>query len=208
MCYRLWLAYLGPLPTYLSITHSPTQGLDCPSPRALLFIIQLLWSLIHPPIHPSTHLPTHVPPLLTPCSRCCLWFASSLSLRLPSLQGHDSVLWLRFLPTLDSPRCLALLCTLLCFIKKKSRAWWHAPLIPALGRQRQADFWVRGQAGLQSEFQDSQGYAEKPCLEKTNKQTNKQPGICLVVPSTMSGRGPRRAHAEVSLPPEDRYSGE
>ena len=46
------------------------------------------------------------------------------------------------------------------------------PLIPALGRQRQADFWVRGQPGLQSEFQDSQGYTEKPCLE--NKQTNKQ----------------------------------
>jgi hypothetical protein len=24
------------------------------------------------------------------------------------------------------------------------------------------------------EFQDSQGYTEKPCLEKTNKQTNKK----------------------------------
>jgi hypothetical protein len=43
----------------------------------------------------------------------------------------------------------------------------------ALGRQRQADFWVRGQPGLQSEFQDSQGYTEKPCPEKT-KQTNKK----------------------------------
>jgi hypothetical protein len=42
--------------------------------------------------------------------------------------------------------------------------WWRTPLIPALGRQRQADFWVRGQPGLQSEFQDSQGYTEKPCL--------------------------------------------
>jgi hypothetical protein len=50
-----------------------------------------------------------------------------------------------------------------------SRAWWHTPLIPALGRQRQVDFWVRGQLGLQSEFQDSQGYTEKPCLKKTNK---------------------------------------
>jgi hypothetical protein len=54
------------------------------------------------------------------------------------------------------------------------RAWWLTPLIPALGRQRQVDFWVQGQPGLQSEFQDSQGYTERPCLEKQNKQTNKQ----------------------------------
>jgi hypothetical protein len=47
------------------------------------------------------------------------------------------------------------------------------PLIPALWRQRQADFWVQGQPGLQSEFQDSQGYTEKPCLEK--KKQNKKP---------------------------------
>jgi phenylpyruvate tautomerase PptA (4-oxalocrotonate tautomerase family) len=64
---------------------------------------------------------------------------------------------------------------------KRAGRYWCTPLIPALGRQRQADFWVRGQPGLQSEFQDSQGYIEKPCLEKTknkkqtkNKQTNKQ----------------------------------
>jgi hypothetical protein len=49
--------------------------------------------------------------------------------------------------------------------------WWW-PLIPALGRQRQADFWVQGQPGLQSEFQDSQGYTEKPCLKKQNKNKN------------------------------------
>jgi hypothetical protein len=48
------------------------------------------------------------------------------------------------------------------------------PLIPALGRQRQADFWVRGQPGLQSEFQDSLGYTEKPCLETKQNKTNKQ----------------------------------
>jgi hypothetical protein len=34
----------------------------------------------------------------------------------------------------------------------------------------QADFWVQGQSGLQSEFQDSQGYTEKPCLEKKKKK--------------------------------------
>jgi hypothetical protein len=53
--------------------------------------------------------------------------------------------------------------------KRKPWAWWRMPLIPALRRQRQADFWVRGQPGLQSEFQDSQGYTEKPCLKKQNK---------------------------------------
>jgi hypothetical protein len=52
------------------------------------------------------------------------------------------------------------------------------PLIPELRRQSQADFWVQDQPGLQSEFQDSQGYTEKPCLgkQKQNKQTNKQKG--------------------------------
>jgi hypothetical protein len=49
-------------------------------------------------------------------------------------------------------------------------AWWLRPLIPALGRQKQADFLFPGQPGLQSEFQDSQGYTEKPCLEKPKKK--------------------------------------
>ena len=46
------------------------------------------------------------------------------------------------------------------------------PLILALRRQKEVDLWVQGQPGLQSEFQDSQDYTEKPCIE--NKQTNKQ----------------------------------
>jgi hypothetical protein len=56
------------------------------------------------------------------------------------------------------------------------RAWWRTPLIPALRRQRQADFSVQGQPGLQSEFQNSQGYTEKPCLEnqKTKKPKKKK----------------------------------
>jgi hypothetical protein len=67
-----------------------------------------------------------------------------------------------------------------------SRAWWCTPLIPALGRQRQVDFWVWGQPGLQSEFQDSQGYTEKPCLKKqTNKaKTNKQKIWALGMPTS------------------------
>jgi hypothetical protein len=61
-----------------------------------------------------------------------------------------------------------------CVVKTlgTSRAWWRMPLIPALGRQRQVDFRVQGQPGLQSEFQDSQGYTEKSCLEK--QKTKKQ----------------------------------
>jgi hypothetical protein len=54
-------------------------------------------------------------------------------------------------------------------------AWWRTPLIPALRRQRQADFWVRGQPGLQSKFQDSQGYTEKSCLEPPPPQKKSQP---------------------------------
>jgi hypothetical protein len=34
---------------------------------------------------------------------------------------------------------------------ESGRTWWRTPLIPALRRQRQADFWVRGQPGLYRE---------------------------------------------------------
>lgn len=37
---------------------------------------------------------------------------------------------------------------------------------PTLKRQRQVELWVQGQTGLQSEFQASQVYTEKPCLKK------------------------------------------
>ena len=51
----------------------------------------------------------------------------------------------------------------------------HVNCLPSAGIKgvrhhalRQADFCVRGQPGLQGEFQDSQGYKEKPCLKKKN----------------------------------------
>jgi hypothetical protein len=45
--------------------------------------------------------------------------------------------------------------------KKKSWVWWRTPLSQHLGgRDRQV-----------SEFKDSQGYTEKPCLEKKKSGT-------------------------------------
>ena len=66
------------------------------------------------------------------------------------------------------------------FKKKKNKnclPWLHKPLIPAI-REAEAGgtLWVWGQAGLQSEFQDSQSYTEKLCLEnKTKLNQTKQP---------------------------------
>jgi hypothetical protein len=41
-------------------------------------------------------------------------------------------------------------------------------------REAEADGSLSSRPGLQSEFQDSQSYTEKPCLEKTKKQKQKQ----------------------------------
>jgi hypothetical protein len=89
-------------------------------------------------------------------------------------------------------------------IRKRSKTdqWWSTPLIPALGRQRQADLWVWGQPGLQSEFQYSQGYTEKPCLEKPkrkrerDRQTGRQWWYTPLIP-TLSRRA--RGSLEASL---------
>ena len=45
---------------------------------------------------------------------------------------------------------------------------------PSTWEAEAGDFWVRGRPGLQGEFQNSQGYTEKPCLGRTNKQTKQQ----------------------------------
>jgi hypothetical protein len=54
----------------------------------------------------------------------------------------------------------------------EGQAWWHMSLIPAL-EAAVVDLWFQGQPGLQSEYQDSQGYTEKLCLQKTPQNNNK-----------------------------------
>jgi hypothetical protein len=60
---------------------------------------------------------------------------------------------------------------------EQSQALWCTPLILALGRwgqgqgQGQVDLWVPGHFDLQSEFQDSQGYTEKPVSKSKTKQS-------------------------------------
>ena len=58
--------------------------------------------------------------------------------------------------------------------------WWCTPVIPTLRRQRQADLRVRGQPGLQSGFQDSQGYIKKPCLGKTKQNKRLGNNVCIL----------------------------
>ena len=56
------------------------------------------------------------------------------------------------------------------------RQWWCMPLIPALGRQRQADLSeFQGLPGVQSNFQDSQDWLlHRETLSWKAKQINKQ----------------------------------
>ena len=55
-----------------------------------------------------------------------------------------------------------------------ARQWWHKTLIPTLVRQREMDFWVLGLPGVQSEFQDSQGYTEKPLSWKKQEKKKEE----------------------------------
>ena len=60
-----------------------------------------------------------------------------------------------------------------CFVEAGGGVVAHAFNPSTL--KTEAVFWVRGQPGLQSEFQDSQGYTKKPCLKtKQNKTKQKQ----------------------------------
>ena len=55
------------------------------------------------------------------------------------------------------------------FLKRLTiaRQWWHTPLIPEFGSQRQ----VSSRPAWSTEFQDRlQGNTEKPCLEKPKEE--------------------------------------
>ena len=85
-----------------------------------------------------------------------------------------------------------------------STAEQYMPLIPALRRQRQADFWIGGQPGLQSEFQDSPGYTEKPCLEKqTNRQTNQAKSNPNFTKDTITNYSCLRLIENIAFPPSN-----
>jgi hypothetical protein len=45
---------------------------------------------------------------------------------------------------------------------------------PSTQEAEAGEFLSSRPAGLQSEFQDSQGYPEKPCIKKPKKQKNKK----------------------------------
>jgi hypothetical protein len=99
---------------------------------------------------PTSPTPGYVLLLICIATRFCISYKLKMTFILGNFWGKTSIL------------------------KEWAGQWWHTPLIPALGRQRQADFWVQGQPGLQSEFQDSQGYADKTCLEKKQKKRNQK----------------------------------
>jgi hypothetical protein len=82
-----------------------------------------------------------------------------------------------------------------------ARQWWRTRSIPALGRQRQAEFWVWGQPDLQSELQDSQGYTERCCL-KTHP-TKKKKRMSFDLCSTPFTRINSKWMKELNLRPQN-----
>jgi hypothetical protein len=49
-----------------------------------------------------------------------------------------------------------------------SRAWWLTPLIPALGRQRQVDFWVRSHPVYKVSSRTARAIQRNPVLKNKN----------------------------------------
>jgi hypothetical protein len=100
--------------------------------------------------------------------------------------------------------------------------WWLTPLIPALGRQRQADFVVRGQPGLQSYFQETlsqknkkkkeeeeegerrgkrEGRGEKEKEKEKKKKKKKKGSACWCTPITPASSRDRQISAQTQQVP-------
>jgi hypothetical protein len=54
------------------------------------------------------------------------------------------------------------------------RAWWRMPLIPAFGRQRQADFWVQPGFSLVYNVPGQPGLHRETLSQKTKSNKTKQ----------------------------------
>jgi hypothetical protein len=63
---------------------------------------------------------------------------------------------------------------------------------PSIWEAEASNFWVRGQPGLQSEFQDSQSYTEKPCLETKQNKQKKCVCVCVCVCVCINTTGKRK----------------
>lgn len=60
-------------------------------------------------------------------------------------------------------------------VQSKAPTWWHIPLIPALGRQRQVDLYeIRASLVYLAEFQDNQSYIVRPALKTPKSQQHQK----------------------------------
>jgi hypothetical protein len=55
---------------------------------------------------------------------------------------------------------------------KQSQPWWHMPLIPAVGRQRQVDFWFEGKLVYGVSSRTARAIQRNPVSKQTNNNNN------------------------------------
>lgn len=72
------------------------------------------------------------------------------------------------------------------FTLRKTTVKMGTPLILAVRETEQ----IRGQPDVQSDFRDSQNYAQKPCLKKQTKREGRKLGVVIHIldPNTLDGK--------------------